>query len=120
MRLLHISDWHVGLSTGPHARRGDHEEVFAEIADAAQYYKPDLILHTGDVFHIGIPAVDDLNFGLASLQELAALAPVIVLRGNHDSDRLFRVFSLLLGPSSPLTFVDLPPNLADGDQIGRA
>jgi exonuclease SbcD len=119
MRLLHISDWHVGLSTGPHARRSDHEKVFAEIADAAHHYKPDLILHTGDVFHVGIPAVDDMNFGLTSLQELAALAPVIALRGNHDSDKLFRVFSLLLGPASPLTFVDLPPRLSDGDPIIR-
>lgn len=119
MKLLHISDWHVGLSTGPHPRRRDHEEVFAEIADAARFYKPDLILHTGDVFHVGMPAVDDLNFGLASLRELAALAPVIVLRGNHDSDKLFRVFNLLLGLSSPLTFVDLPPRLSDADPIIR-
>jgi exonuclease SbcD len=119
MKLLHISDWHVGLSTGPHARREDHERVFAEIADAARFYKPDLILHTGDVFHQAIPAVDDLNFGLAALQALAALAPTIVLRGNHDSDKLFRVFSLLLGPDSPLTFVDLPPRLQDGDPIIR-
>ena len=52
MKLLHISDWHVGLSTGPHARRVDHEKVFAEIAEAAHFYKPDLILHTGDVFHV--------------------------------------------------------------------
>jgi exonuclease SbcD len=119
MKLLHISDWHVGLSTGPHARRPDHEKVFAEIADAARFYKPDLILHTGDVFHVGIPAVEDLNFGLAALRELAALAPTIVLRGNHDSDKLFRVFALLLGPGSPLTFVDLPPRLQDGDPIIR-
>ncbi len=119
MRLLHISDWHVGLSTGPHARRVDHEKVFAEISEAARFYKPDLILHTGDVFHVGMPAVEDLNFGLTSLQELAALAPTLVLRGNHDSDKLFRVFSLLLGPKSPLTFVDLPPRLQDGDPIIR-
>ena len=119
MKLLHISDWHVGLSTGPHARRVDHEKVFAETAEAARFYKPDFILHTGDVFHVAMPSVDDLNFGLASLQELAALAPTIVLRGNHDSDKLFRVFSLLLGPTSPLTFVDLPPRLQDGDPIIR-
>jgi exonuclease SbcD len=119
MKLLHISDWHVGLTTGPHARRSDHEKVFAEIVEAARHYKPDLILHTGDVFHFAIPAVDDMNFGLTSLQELAAHAPVIVLRGNHDSDKLFRIFSLLLRPGSPLTFVDLPPRLSDGDPIIR-
>lgn len=119
MKLLHISDWHVGLVTGPHARRSDHEKVLAELVAAARFYKPDLILHTGDVFHVAIPAVDDMKFGLESLQELAALAPVIVLRGNHDSDKLFRVFSLLLGPASPLTFVDLPPRLSDNDPIIR-
>lgn len=119
MRLLHISDWHVGLQTGPHPRRPDHEKVFAEIVGIVRDCRPDLVLHTGDVFHSGYPQIEDMRFGLQSLQELAALARVVVIRGNHDSDRLFRVFSILLGRSSNLTFVDLPPALHNGDPIIR-
>ncbi len=118
MRLLHVSDWHVGLTTGPHARRPDHRQVFAEIVAVVRDVRPDLVLHTGDVFHANYPAVDDMRFGLEALRELAALAPVVVVRGNHDSDRLFRVFSLLLGPQSRLRFIDLPPTLS-GDPILR-
>jgi exonuclease SbcD len=110
---VHVSDWHVGLTTGPHARRPDHQQAFDEIAAVVRDVRPDLILHTGDVFHANYPAVEDLRFGLEALRELAALAPVIVVRGNHDSDRLFRVFSLLLGPHSRLRFIDLPPALGD-------
>jgi exonuclease SbcD len=118
MRLLHISDWHIGLTTGPHSRHADHERVFGEIVAIVRDRKPDLILHTGDVFHVGYPAVDDMRFGIEALQELAAFAQVVVLRGNHDSDRLFRVFATLLGPASRLTFIDLPPRL-DGDPVLR-
>jgi exonuclease SbcD len=118
MRLLHVSDWHVGLTTGPHARRPDHQRVFGEIVAAVRDLKPDLVLHTGDVFHANYPGVEDMRFGLEALRELAALAPVVVVRGNHDSDRLFRVFALLLGPQSPLRFIDLPPPLS-GDPILR-
>lgn len=118
MRLLHVSDWHVGLVTGSFPRRPDHEKVFAEVASIVREYRPDLVLHTGDVFHSGFPAVDDMRLGLEALQELAALTRVVVVRGNHDSDRLFRVFTLLLGSSSRLTFIDLPPKL-DGDPILR-
>ncbi len=118
MRLLHISDWHVGLTTGPHARRPDHARVFGEIVIAVRDLRPDLVLHTGDVFHANYPAVDDMRFGLEALRELAALAPVVVVRGNHDSDRLFRVFALLLGPRASLRFIDLPPPL-NGEPILR-
>jgi exonuclease SbcD len=113
VRLLHTSDWHIGVTTGrmAHARRPDHEKTQAELVAYARDLKPDLILHTGDLFHVGYPAVDDMRFGLECVKELAALAPVIVLRGNHDNDRLFRVFALLLGSESNLTFVDLPPRL---------
>jgi exonuclease SbcD len=117
--LLHVSDWHVGLTTGPFPRRPDHEVVFEEIKAAVREYKPDLLLHTGDVFHVGSPAVDDLRFGIDALQKLAALVPVIALRGNHDSDRLFRVFTLLLGSEAGLKFVASPPHLASSDAIMR-
>jgi exonuclease SbcD len=115
MRLLHVSDWHVGLTTGVFARRADHEKIVAEIAQIVREHKPDLILHTGDLFHSHYPAVDDLRFGIEALLELSALAPTVVIRGNHDSDRLFSVFNELLGAESRLRFIPLPMNLGDAN-----
>jgi exonuclease SbcD len=113
MRLLHVSDWHVGLTTGVFSRRRDHEEIVEEISEVVRDCKPDLILHTGDLFHSQYPAVDDMRFGIDALLELSALAPTIVVRGNHDSDRLFAVFDDLLGSDSRLRFIALPANLGD-------
>jgi exonuclease SbcD len=113
MRLLHVSDWHVGLTTGVFSRRSDHEAIIAEIKAIVRDSKPDLILHTGDLFHSQYPAVDDMRFGIDALLELSALAPTVVVRGNHDSDKLFAVFDELLGIDARLRFIALPAKLGD-------
>jgi DNA repair protein SbcD/Mre11 len=97
MRLLHISDWHVGRTTYGVSRAEDHAAVFAEIVAVARDARPDLILHTGDLFDGARPAIEDMQRGTAALQELATVAPLAVLAGNHDSPALFRLFSSLLG-----------------------
>ena len=40
--------------------------------------------------------MEDLRRGFSYLQEFAAVAPTVVLAGNHDSPPLFEVFNLLL------------------------
>lgn len=97
MRLLHISDWHLGATHGRLSRASDHEEVLDEEVAIARHLRPHLIVHTGDLFDHTRPAVEDLRRGFAYLQALAGIAPVVVLAGNHDSPALFEVFNLLLG-----------------------
>ena len=119
MRFLHISDWHLGRETGGHTRAPDHDEVIAEIVALVREHEPHLIVHTGDLFDVARPGVEDMERGIAALQELAALAPTVVISGNHDSPALFRLFDRILsGPgrtfgtegNAPgrLTFVDKP------------
>src|SRR5690606_16020260 len=84
----------------------DHETVIGEILEIARRERPDLILHTGDLFDQARPGYETLQFGIDALQELAALAPTVVLAGNHDSTALFQVFQKLLGPRGRLRFVD--------------
>ncbi len=96
MRLLHISDWHLGATLGHLSRAGDHEEVLEEEVRIAREFRPHLIVHTGDLFDWTRPAVDDLRRGFQYLGELAGIAPIVVLAGNHDSPPLFEIFNLLL------------------------
>jgi exonuclease SbcD len=105
MRILHTSDWHIGKSLRSIDRRVDHEKVTAEIVDIARKDRPHLIIHSGDLFDTPYPAVDAMKFGLDVVRELAAIAPVVVLRGNHDSEPLFEVFASLVGDGSRLVFV---------------
>ncbi len=48
----------------------------------ATRHSPDIIVHTGDLFHSHDPHPDDLNFVLNLLKKLDS--PVILLDGNHD------------------------------------
>jgi exonuclease SbcD len=119
VKVLHVSDWHLGRETGGHSRAVDHDAVIAEIVGLAREHKPDLIVHTGDLFDAARPGVEDMQRGIAALQEFAGLAPTVVISGNHDSPALFRLFDRILsgagsafatdgrGPSR-LTFVDKP------------
>ncbi|WP_428265889.1 metallophosphoesterase family protein [Haliangium sp.] len=106
MKLLHISDWHLGRTTYGASRAGDHEAVLDEMVDHARVFAPDLIVHTGDLFDSVRPAYDDLHRALDALDRLAELAPAVVLRGNHDSAALFSVFNRLGHPSRRVHFVE--------------
>jgi exonuclease SbcD len=106
MLLLHTADWHLGRTTWNHSRRLDHERVLAEITALAREHRPDLIVHAGDLFDALRPPYEEIALGLEALHELAAVAPTVVLCGNHDSPALFKIFQKLLGPASRLRFVD--------------
>ncbi|WP_169542131.1 exonuclease SbcCD subunit D [Solirubrobacter soli] len=108
---MHISDWHVGASLYRCDRSSDHAAVLAETIAHARAARPDLIIHTGDVFDALLPGHRAMRVAIDALTSLAEVAPVIVLAGNHDHPRLFEVFSTLRA-SGGLTFVPrvLPPS----------
>jgi DNA repair protein SbcD/Mre11 len=108
MRLLHVSDWHLGRLTYNRSRLPDHEMVLAETIEIAQLARPDLVLHTGDVFDGPRPSYEDVGRAVAALQELAAVAPVVVISGNHDSPALFRLLAQVQSARSRIRFVDRP------------
>jgi exonuclease SbcD len=97
MRLLHTSDWHIGKMLYGASRRRDHEVVVAEIVEIARDFRPDLILHTGDLFDASMPSVEDMRLAIEMLDELSAIAPVLVIRGNHENPNLFALFNQLRG-----------------------
>ncbi|MEV7085605.1 exonuclease SbcCD subunit D [Streptomyces sp. NPDC093085] len=107
-RLLHTSDWHVGHTLHGYPRTDDFDAVFAEIVEIARESRPDLIVHTGDLFHTSHPTAADLIRAMEVLKQLAAVAPTVVVAGNHDSPTYFRFFDLFTGPSvgRGLFFVD--------------
>jgi DNA repair protein SbcD/Mre11 len=114
VKLLHTSDWHLGRTTYNQSRREDHEATLVEIVGHAKDERPDLILHTGDVFDAVRPGYDAMHLGIDTLKELAAVAPVVVVCGNHDSPSLFSLFARLLPEETRLTFVERPRRPDDG------
>lgn len=108
MKLLHVSDWHLGRTTYGASRASDHDAVIDQMVEEARALGPDLVLHTGDLFDTARPSYDDMQRGVDALERLAALAPVVVVRGNHDSAALLALFSRMLGARSRIHFASHP------------
>ena len=120
MKLLHTSDWHLGAKLGRHDRAPDHLEALKGLLEVAETARPDLILHTGDLFDASRPPYEALQLGVRALGRLARMAPTVVIAGNHDSSMLLRVIDDLAGAATPrrLWLVTTPrvlsfPGIAD-------
>ncbi|MFJ9154178.1 exonuclease SbcCD subunit D [Streptomyces sp. NPDC102270] len=84
-RVFHTSDWHLGRQIGRHRRDSEVDAVLDEIIDIAEDYAPDLIVHSGDLFDSARPSLDDMRRAAQALRRLGAIAPVVVVAGNHDT-----------------------------------
>lgn len=93
-RVLHTSDWHLGVTVRNHSRSDDHAAVIDEIVAVADAAQPDLVVHTGDLFDGHRPAMTEFGTAIMTLRRLAEVAPVALLAGNHDSPGVFEVLAL--------------------------
>jgi DNA repair protein SbcD/Mre11 len=95
-RILHTSDWHVGRKIRGRDRSEEHRAVLSEIAGLARDNQVDLTVVAGDIFDTSSPTPTAEQIVWSALLELAAVAPVAVVAGNHDNQaRLDAVAPLL-------------------------
>lgn len=96
MKLLHVSDTHVGFAAysrltpeGLNQREQDFFDAFRAAIDLGIERKVDVVLHSGDLFDTVRPTNRALSHVLAELQRLAvARIPFVVISGNHEAPRL--------------------------------
>jgi DNA repair protein SbcD/Mre11 len=96
MKLLHTADWHVGRTIRGRSRDDEHRQVLAEIADIAGEDSVDLILVAGDIFDTAAPAATAEEIVYQALLNLAEVAPVVIVGGNHDNPARLRAVAPLL------------------------
>jgi len=101
VRVLHTSDWHLGVTVRDEPRDVDHDNVIAEIIDVSSAVGPDAIVHTGDLFNNGRPAMADFGRAIRALRDLGEIAPVVVLAGNHDSAIALETLGIAVGDPVP-------------------
>jgi exonuclease SbcD len=97
MRICHVSDSHLGAgeaygrrnSIGFSERQEDIIGAFVEAVDKIISLKPDICLHTGDLFHQVRPSNRLLALAGHQLHRLADQhdIPTVIITGNHDSPR---------------------------------
>ena len=100
-RILHTSDWHLGTTVRGHSRAEDHAALLDELLTIARAATPDLIVHTGDLFDGHRPPMVEFGRAIRILRDLATVAPVVVLAGNHDSATAMEVLATAVGDECP-------------------
>ena len=87
IKLIHTSDWHLGLRFCGYDPNQEYELFFTQLTKAVAREKPDALLIVGDVFDIPIPANDLLErfeHCLTQLHEACKTMQIIITSGNHD------------------------------------
>ena len=108
--MVHFSDTHLGYSAyskldqaeGINQREADFYHAFEQAIDKTLELKPDIVVHSGDLFDTVRPQNRAIDFALRQLIRLSeAGVDTVLISGNHSTPRLretgniFRIFEHL-------------------------
>lgn len=86
MKLIHLSDLHLGKRVNEMSMLEDQKEILKQILQIVEEEQPDGVMICGDVYDKTVPSgeavtlLDDFLWQLAEQQ-----VPVMMISGNHDS-----------------------------------
>lgn len=86
MKLLHVSDLHIGKRVNGMSLADDQRHILAQIIGLAQEHAVDALLVAGDIYDKASPSAEAVAMLDVFLSELAAAGiRVLAIPGNHDS-----------------------------------
>ena len=87
MRILHTSDWHLGVSTGPASRIEEQRWFLDWLLNQLSALQIDVLIIAGDVFDTMHPSAEASAMYYEFLAQIGAtgVRDVVVIGGNHDS-----------------------------------
>ena len=87
MKLLHLSDLHLGKSLGDFDLIEDQKYILNQVLDLIDEESVDVVLIAGDVYDKSVPSEAATRILDSFLSELAAKkVKTFMISGNHDSD----------------------------------
>lgn len=98
-RILHTSDWHLGVSLDTASREPDHTLFLEWLATTLTQRKVDVLIIAGDVFDQAVPTSESQRLYYRFLHRVAptCVRQVVVIGGNHDSAARLEAPAELLG-----------------------
>ena len=97
MKLIHLSDLHIGKKLNEFSLLEDQKYILTQILELIRQEKPDGVIIAGDVYDKAIPSVEAVQLLDSFLTELAETRqPVFIISGNHDSAERLQFGSQLL------------------------
>lgn len=101
MKLMHISDLHIGKRVNEFSMLEDQAYILGQIIEIADHEKIEGILIAGDIYDKSQPSSEAVLLLDCFLTSLIALnIPVFVISGNHDSPERLSFGSKLLHKNS--------------------
>lgn len=86
MKLIHLSDLHLGKRVNEYSMLEDQRFILSQILDVIDSEKPECVMIAGDVYDKSVPSAEAVQLFdefLSSLSERRL--QVFVISGNHDS-----------------------------------
>ena len=100
MKLVHLSDLHIGKRVNEYPMIEDQKYILDEILKIIDSESPDAVAIAGDVYDKSVPSAeavtlfDDFLFALSKIGK-----PVFIVSGNHDSPERLAFGRRLIGSS---------------------
>lgn len=88
MKILHSSDWHLGIELEGHRRDDEHQHFLNWLLAYLRDESIDVLLMAGDIFHQANPSSSALSMFytfVQKLDEIPTLKRAVFIGGNHDS-----------------------------------
>lgn len=125
MKLLHLSDLHLGKRLNGFSLLEDQKYILSQILSVTESEAPDALLIAGDVYDKATPSAEAVALFDDFLCRLAALCPhIFIISGNHDSPerlafgaRLLSLGGVHLSPvyNGEISFVTLSDEFGDAE-----
>lgn len=114
MKLLHLSDLHIGKRVNEFSMLEDQKYILNEILNIVDSEQPDAILIAGDVYDKSVPSAEAVEVFDRFLSALAERdTAIFIISGNHDSPERLSFASSLLQKNrvyiSPVYNGEVPP-----------
>lgn len=88
MKILHTSDWHLGQKLYEYDRKDEQIHFLRQIAGIVADQKPDVMIVSGDIFHVANPNIETQTMfvdELLNIHNQYDTMTIVVTAGNHDS-----------------------------------
>ena len=86
MKLIHLSDLHIGKRVNEVSMIEDQEYILLKILEIIDDEQPDAVMICGDVYDKSVPSAEAVTLFDDFLCRLAKRQiPVLIISGNHDS-----------------------------------
>lgn len=100
MKILHLSDLHIGKRVNDFSMLEDQEYILKKILNVIDEHKPQAVLIAGDVYDKSVPSAEAVQLFddfLVSLSEREL--KTFIISGNHDSPERLAFGARLMNPS---------------------